>query len=402
MRVFPDSQGRSAVSLKQIGRSSVLPFRCRFREMDLDAELVDTRRRLRDRCVSKPGVYAFVDRRDEVVYVGVSSKLRARLITYFQSGSADRKEYAIAGQASRVLWQVVGHELVAQLRELELIRRFQPRLNVRGRWPGRPLGYIYLSREDAPRFRFARLVPKGIRSCWGPLHGGWRIRDAVQHVNQQFKLSDCPASVSMHFADQRELFHLDLRVGCLRGETGSCLGPCAGGCTVAEYEAQLRAACAFLDGRNAGPIPILERRLAEAVSQRRFEQAARLRDALESLTTLSERLARLREPAAPSEFVIRSLSDVANSGSMQRTAPWRPLRQRPRRRERRRDVAKRSIESSSGSRHSPRITIDLGLKSCRRGFGRDRRNERPLFSPSMRGHYAADAPGEVDVGSETP
>jgi excinuclease ABC subunit C len=174
---------------------------------------------------------------------------------------------------------------------------------VRGRWPGRPLGYIYLSREDAPRFRFARQVPKGAQYCWGPLHGGWRIRDAVQLVNRQFKLSDCPASVSMHFADQLELFQLDLRLGCLRGETGSCLGPCAGGCTVGEYESQLRAACAFLDGHDAGPIPILEQCLADAVSKQRFEQAARLRDALESLTTLAERLARLREPAAPREFV---------------------------------------------------------------------------------------------------
>jgi excinuclease ABC subunit C len=201
------------------------------------------------------------------------------------------------------MWQVVGHELVAQLRELELIRRFQPRLNVRGRWPGRPLGYIYLSREDAPRFRLARRVPKGVRCSWGPFRTGWRVREAVELVNQLFKLCDCPASVPMHFADQRQLFGLDLRFGCLRGETGSCLGPCAGHCTSAEYHAQLRAAQAFLDGQDLSALANLEQRLAEATVKLRFEQAARLRDMLNALTTLSERLARLREPAAPSEFV---------------------------------------------------------------------------------------------------
>ena len=83
----------------------------------------------------------------------MSIALRKRLVTYFQGGAAIRKECRIAGDTDRLVWEVVGHELAAQLRELELIRRHQPRFNVKGRQPDRPLGYIYISREDAPRVR---------------------------------------------------------------------------------------------------------------------------------------------------------------------------------------------------------------------------------------------------------
>lgn len=305
MRFASEVGEHAACSLKHIGRSAVLPLRRRFRQLAIACDPAEIRQQIRESCPAHPGVYAFVDRDERVVYVGVSSKLRKRLITYFQGGSALRKEQAVAGQATRVTWQVVGHEFVAQLRELELIRRFQPRLNVRGRWPGKPLGYIYLSAEDAPRFRVARRVPKGFRQFWGPLAMGWRIRDAVELINQLFKLCDCPATTPMHFADQRHLFSLDLRLGCLRGETGSCLGPCAGRCTFTEYATQLAAARAFLDGRDESLLTELEQRLSTAAGLYRFEQAARLRDMLESLRGLTTRLARLREPPTPSEFIYR-------------------------------------------------------------------------------------------------
>jgi excinuclease ABC subunit C len=294
---------RDEISRQRIGRSNVFPLRRRFRALAIDCEPAAVRRRIRAACPPSPGVYGFVDHAGALIYVGVSSKLRSRLVAYFQGGANDRKEGAVASQSNRVMWQVVGHEFAAQLRELELIRRYQPRLNVRGRWPDRPLGYLYLSAETAPRFRVAREVPKAARHWWGPLPIGSRIRSAVDTVNRLFQLPDCPASVAMHFADERPLFPLDLRLGCLRGETGSCLAPCAGGCTRFAYARQTAAARALLDGRDDSTIRELEQRLAAAVADLRFEQAASLRDTLDSVNLLVGQLAKLREPPTPEAFV---------------------------------------------------------------------------------------------------
>jgi excinuclease ABC subunit C len=290
-------------AFRGFGRSRYLPFGAQLQSLRIAKELANVRRDLRNECPAHPGVYGVVDSRGELAYVGMSTALRKRLITYFQSGSAIRKEYAIAAHAHTLVWEVAGHELAAQLRELELIRRHQPRFNVKGRQPIRPLGYIYLSREDAPRFRIARRVPRGVRHSWGPLSMNWRIRDAVEIVNRMFKLSDCSSLVSMHFADQRQLFPLDLRVQCLRGETGSCLGPCAGLCTFAQYAGQLRAAQALLDGRDLGALEQLQTDLADAAASQKFERAVRLRDTLERLQYLCDQLAILRAPPLPECFV---------------------------------------------------------------------------------------------------
>jgi excinuclease ABC subunit C len=285
------------------GPTAYLPFDPPLQSLPVTNDLAAMRRTMRAECPASPGVYGAVDRTRKLIYVGMSAALCKRLVTYFQGGGTIRKEHCVAAHARRLVWEVVGHELVAQLRELELIRRHQPRFNVRGREPERPLGYIYLSREDAPRCRLGRRVPKGVRHSWGPLRINWRIREAVELVNRLFKLCDCPPTVSMHFADQAYLFPLDLRVQCLRGEIGTCLGPCAGNCTLPQYAAQLRAARAFLDGRDAALLRRFEQQLDDASGLQQYERASRLRDTLDRVQYLWDQLALLRAPPLPAQCV---------------------------------------------------------------------------------------------------
>jgi excinuclease ABC subunit C len=294
---------KAAAPFQGFGKSDFWPFPLRQRGLIVVQDNAEVRGAVRAACPSRPGVYGVVDQAGRLVYVGMSAALRKRLMTYFQGGSTFRKERCIAAHADRLVWEVSGHEFTAQLRELELIRRHQPRFNVKGRQPVRPPGFVYLSREDAPRFRVARQVPKSVRYSWGPLPINWRIREAIELVNRLFKLCDCPASVPMHFAEQRQLFSLDLRLQCLRGEMGTCLGPCAGNCTFTQYAAQLRAARAFLDGRDMKTLQQLERQLSEAAQMQQYERAARLRDTLERLQFLCGQLAVLREPPLPEQFV---------------------------------------------------------------------------------------------------
>jgi excinuclease ABC subunit C len=107
----------------------------------------------------------------------------------------------------------------------------------------------------------------------------------------------------MHFADQGNLFSIDLRAECVRGETGTCLGPCAGLCTRTQYTAQLRAARAFLDGRDSAALIRLEEEVATAAVSQQFERAATIRDRFVRLQHLSERLAMLRERPLPEQFI---------------------------------------------------------------------------------------------------
>jgi excinuclease ABC subunit C len=249
-----------------------------------------------------PGVYGMLGPKGHIVYVGKAKNLRARLLSYFRD-SSDPKAGKIIRHTHTLVWEHVADEFAALLRELELIRRFRPRFNVLGQ-PGRqryvylclgrgPAAYAYLSRETTGKEVAA----------YGPFVGRGRSEDIVRRFNMEFKLRDCPNTVPMRFADQIELFDTDRSAGCLRYELGTCLGPCGGFCTSGQYAANVKAAKAFLDGRDRSAIEAVTKEMTTAAVEMRYEQAAALRDRLTALTWLHDKLTFLRTARANHSFV---------------------------------------------------------------------------------------------------
>ena len=78
--------------------------------------------------------------------------------------------------ARQVVWEPVDHEFTAQLRELELIRRWRPRFNRRGRLESDRCGYICLTTDEAPHFHAACRPPRGARRSWGPVRTSRKCR----------------------------------------------------------------------------------------------------------------------------------------------------------------------------------------------------------------------------------
>lgn len=265
-------------------------------EMKVVTDLANMRRRLREHCPQAPGIYGYFDLAGSLIYVGFSAKLRSRLTTYFQQSETPRKEHCIASRATNLVWENVGHPFVALHRELELIQQFQPRLNVRGRSRRQRIGFICLTTDQAPRFVVRSQISKNTSHWWGPLFVDSRLRHAVDTLNRAFLLPDCNPTTPMAFADDRWLF-ADVRANrCLRAETGSCLAPCDGLCSRADYYSQLRLARALLDGTNLELVDALKQKMAEYATQQQYEQAARLHDLWKPLENLAARLKSAREP----------------------------------------------------------------------------------------------------------
>src|SRR5207253_2184257 len=122
-------------------------------------------------------------------------------------------------------------------------------------------------------------------------------------LNDAFRLRDCPLAIEMVFPDQGELFRQVREPGCLRFDLGACMGPCTGGCSRQAYHVQLRKARDFLAGTDAGPLPDLERQMAEAAAALQFERAAALRDRLAPLQWLAGKLERLRHARERLSFI---------------------------------------------------------------------------------------------------
>jgi len=238
-----------------------------------------------------------------LVYVGKAKNLRARLLSYFRPRSRDPKAGRILHQARILVWEPASSEFAALLRELELIRRWQPRFNVQGQPMRRRRCYVCIGRRSAPYLHLSVRPTGRTVASYGPIPASRRASEAVRYLNDLFRLRDCPQSQEMVFADQRELFPVVRAAGCIRYEIGTCLGPCAAACSQREYAEQVRFARAFLEGRDSRVLDKIERQMADASQRLDFESAAALRDKLDVLRWLADRLDFMRRARTKHSFV---------------------------------------------------------------------------------------------------
>jgi DNA polymerase III epsilon subunit-like protein len=160
-RALPDARATAELLLALIGLAQERGART---VADL-TELAATRtRRLLDKrhlafgAPTRPGVYLFLGRSEQVLYVGRARDLRARLRSYFRSDRQRPAVEAAVAAAERIEWRVLGSELEAALEELRLIRELRPPGNAR---VARPERLVWLRQRGDSVVASARPSPVG-------------------------------------------------------------------------------------------------------------------------------------------------------------------------------------------------------------------------------------------------
>jgi DNA polymerase-3 subunit epsilon len=139
-RALPDARATAELLLALIGLAQERGART---VSDLAAFSATRARRLLEKrhlafgAPSRPGVYLFLGRNREVLYVGRARDLRSRLRSYFRSDRQRPAVEAALAAAESIEWQVTGSELEAALEELRLIRELRPPGNARVSRPER-------------------------------------------------------------------------------------------------------------------------------------------------------------------------------------------------------------------------------------------------------------------------
>ena len=252
---------------------------------------IPLREHVRTHAEDRPGVYRWLGADGRILYVGKSVRVKSRLLSHFreETGKAARM---VAG-ADSVSWDYTPNEFAAVVREMRLIRAWQPEYNVQHK-RDRRYGFIKVTREPAPRLvPVSRIQTDGAR-YYGPFaQTGW-LAHAVHDLALATGLRDCSADTPIHFGDQLEIFAAGRVPRCIRADTGTCLAPCAGRCTTAGYDRRLRLARAFLEARTRAPLDELARAVQAAAAQLQFEYAATIRDRMDTLEKLWNHLSGFR------------------------------------------------------------------------------------------------------------
>lgn len=263
--------------------------------VDLATDRIESRGLVRLAVPAVPGVYGWIGEDRRLIYVGKSKSLRHRLLSYFAAATADPKMERIRRSASRIVWQPVGHELLALLREQELIHRWRPEFNSMGQPHRRLPAFVVISDTAAPHASVTRRLSGRALRVYGPITGAADLRESVAALNHVFQLRDCPDRTRFSFGEQLPLFDdVAGRALCLRQELGSCPAPCAAGCTRGEYQRRVDAAIAFLEGRDATTLARLEEQMKTAAAALQFERASIHCQQWRALGRLHRQLGRLR------------------------------------------------------------------------------------------------------------
>jgi predicted GIY-YIG superfamily endonuclease len=101
-----------------------------------DAEIAPERKTLAEileRLPTQPGVYLMKDRRGKMLYIGKAANLRNRVRQYFQPATGDTRDFVplLEGVVADIETVVTSNEKEALLLENTLVKRHQPRFNVK-------------------------------------------------------------------------------------------------------------------------------------------------------------------------------------------------------------------------------------------------------------------------------
>src|SRR5512137_1148196 len=179
-----------------------------------------------------PGCYLYKDADGKVIYVGKAKDIKKRVSNYFQKQDHDPKTRSLIQVASGLDFIVTNTEVEALLLENTLIKKHQPRYNIKLKDSSR-YACIELTEEKFPRIRISRKA-SGKGSFFGPFTSARERTFVYQLLRKTFGLATCK--------------RLPKRA-CLRYHLGHCTGPCLGKIAEADYRARVERAAAALGGK---------------------------------------------------------------------------------------------------------------------------------------------------------
>ncbi|MDB9445179.1 excinuclease ABC subunit UvrC [Anabaena sp. CS-542/02] len=226
---------------------------------------------------AEPGVYLMRDRSDRIIYIGKSRKLRSRVRSYFREGNhKSHRTATMVQQVTEIEFIVTDTEAEALALEANLIKQHQPYFNVLLK-DDKKYPYICITwSEDYPRIFITRKRQLGNAQdkFYGPYTDTGLLREILSISKRIFALRQ-----------RRQPLFKDRP--CLNYDLGRCPGVCQQLISPAEYRKTVEKVAMIFQGRTQELIDILTAQMQTAAEALNFELAARIRDQISGLKSLT-------------------------------------------------------------------------------------------------------------------
>ncbi|MEG3930274.1 MULTISPECIES: excinuclease ABC subunit UvrC [unclassified Microcoleus] len=224
-----------------------------------------------------PGVYLMRDESDRILYIGKSKKLRNRVRSYFrESQNLSPRIAMMVQQVREIEFIATDTEAEALALEANLVKQHQPYFNVLLK-DDKKYPYLCITwSEEYPRIFITRKRRAGSAKdrYYGPYVDTGALRSTLHLIKRIFPLRQRPQPL---FKDRP----------CLNYDIGRCVGVCQGLTSPEEYHKIIQKVAMIFQGRTQELLDILEPQMEEAAEDLNFETAARIRDQIKGLQSLS-------------------------------------------------------------------------------------------------------------------
>lgn len=219
----------------------------------------------------KPGIYFFKNASGEVVYIGKARQLQDRVRSYFQP-TDDPKVGNILAETADIDFILTGSEREAAFLENNFIQQHQPKFNLRLK-DDKSFPYLKLNVGDRfPGIYFSRKVGEKGAKYFGPFSPARDARKTIHLLCKYFRIRNCEESIPSR--RKRPCLEYDLKL---------CSAPCVGVIDEARYRDDVNNALLLLEGKSEKLAIVLEDAMHNAAANEEFEEAARLRDIIQTL-----------------------------------------------------------------------------------------------------------------------
>ncbi len=235
----------------------------------------------------KTGVYIMRDAAGEILYIGKAIDLAKRVSQYFNPNKDDAKTQALAPLIRRIDYVLCESEREALLIERRLINEQQPFFNAMWK-DGKTYPFLKISMgDDFPRLFTTRRKLRDGGVYFGPYPKVAPIKSLLRYLWKQrlFPLRPC----RWDFSEAKPLDKKKI-TGCLYYHTRECPAPCAGKISKSDYREIAERAVLFFKGKYGDLRERFEAEMKAASKSLEYERAATLRDNMQALSQMGERV----------------------------------------------------------------------------------------------------------------
>ena len=230
----------------------------------------------------QPGIYQYFDNAGKIIYVGKAKNLKKRVASYFTKKHENRKTALLVRNISDIKHLVVETEQDALLLENNLIKKYQPRYNIRLK-DDKTYPWIVIKNERFPRVFQTRSVIRDGSQYFGPYTSVITVRTLLNLFKKLYKLRNCKLNLS------KENIKKGKFKVCLEYHIGNCLGPCEDYQEEKNYNQYITEIKDILKGNISVVIKYLRKLMRRFAENYQFEEANEVKEKLAILEKFQNR-----------------------------------------------------------------------------------------------------------------